>query len=496
MVGTREAQLDTTRYARARQRTAPLSLSTKIYQGIGSLPDAYKNFAFGTFLLFYYNQVLGLPASLASLAIMVALIVDAVTDPLVGSLSDNFHSRLGRRHPFMYGAALPLGLSLYLVFAPPAGLGETALFAWLLGFAVVVRTSMTFFVIPWSALFAEFSDDYVERTAVVTYRFVVGWIGGIGFAFLVWTLVFPSTPEFTPGHLNPAAYETFAMVLGVLVAAAVLFTTHMTRGEIPYLLQPTGQNSFSLRGVVREVVLALGNRNFLRIFLAILLFGAIGGVGTALAIYMQTYFWGLAPEQLRWFVIAALGAVVAFLIVVPLQRRFDKQRILITCLLLSIVDGVIVVGLRLLDVLPANGEVLLMVVLIANATFGAGVATIIGIIGASMIADTLDEQELDTGRRQEGVFSAALSFSAKATSGVGVFVGGLLLQFGLGFPAGTRPSSIAPDLLIGLGVVAGILIPVCNLAPILIVKRYRLTRERYADMRVDLERGRSAADEP
>jgi Na+/melibiose symporter-like transporter len=477
-------------YHRARQRAGPLPLATRLFQGIGALPDTWKNFAFGTFLLFYYNQVLGLPASLASLAIMLALVVDAITDPLVGSLSDHFRSRLGRRHPFMYAAALPLGLTLYLAFSPPDGLGHWALFAWLLVFAVLVRTAMTFFVVPWNALFAEFSDDYVERTAVVTYRYVVGWIGGITFTFLTWSLIFPSTPEFTPGHLNPSAYQVFAPVLGIAVTLAALLTTHLTRREIPYLLQPTTTNRFSVSGVIGEVLLALRNRSFLCVFLAILIGGAVGGIGGALTIYMQTYFWGLTPEDLRWFVIAVLGAVTAFAAVVPLQKRFDKKQILITCLALNVLDGIVMVNLRLFDVLPANGEPLLLGILLGNAIFSAGLATMSGIIGASMIADTLDEQELDTGRRQEGIFSSALSFSGKATSGVGVFVGGLILQFGLGFPTGERPASLPSDLVVQLGIAAGVIVPLCNVVPILILRRYTLTRERYATLRDQLARKR------
>jgi glycoside/pentoside/hexuronide:cation symporter, GPH family len=485
--------LSDVRYRRERQRHGPLPLSTRIFQGIGALPDTIKNFAFGTFLLFYYNQVQGLPASMASLAIMLALIVDAISDPIVGSLSDHFRSRLGRRHPFMYAAALPLGLTLFLVFSPPDGIGQWGLFAWLLTFAVLVRMSMTFFVVPWNALFAEFTDDYVERTAVVTWRYVLGWTGGVTFTFLVWSLIFPSSPEYTPGHLNPRAYEVFAPVLGVVVTLAALLTTHLTRREIPYLLQPTGASAFSMSGVLREVLLALRNRSFLWVFLAILAGSAIGGVGAALTIYMQTYFWGLAPEQLRWFVVAVFGAAVAFALVVPLQRRFDKKRILLTCMALNVADGLTVVTLRLLDVLPANGEPLLLVILIGNSTLSAGLATMIGIIGASMIADTLDEQELDTGRRQEGVFSSALSFSGKATSGIGVLVGGLILQFGLGFPAGVRPASLDADLVLRLGITAGIVIPLLNLVPILIVRRYDLTRSRYVQLRVALQQRRSEA---
>ncbi len=79
------------------KRLGRVSLRTKLLQGVGALPDTYKNFAFNTFLLFFYNQVLGYPATLASAALGIALCFDAVSDPMVGSYSDNLRSRLGRR---------------------------------------------------------------------------------------------------------------------------------------------------------------------------------------------------------------------------------------------------------------------------------------------------------------------------------------------------------------------------------------------------------------
>ena len=148
-------------------RSGPVSLTTKLLQGVGALPDTYKNFAFNTFLLFFYNQVLGYPATLASAALGIALCFDAVTDPMVGSFSDNLRSRLGRRHPLMYLSALPLALSLYFVFVPPDNLSSTVMFVWLMFFAIAVRTSMTLFLVPWSAMMAELSTDYVERTDIV-----------------------------------------------------------------------------------------------------------------------------------------------------------------------------------------------------------------------------------------------------------------------------------------------------------------------------------------
>jgi Na+/melibiose symporter-like transporter len=77
-----------------------------------------------------------------------SLEVDAVTDPMVGQLSDRFKSKWGRRHPFMLIGALPFGIALYFLFAPPAGLDPYGLFGWLLAFAIIVRVLLTFFFVP------------------------------------------------------------------------------------------------------------------------------------------------------------------------------------------------------------------------------------------------------------------------------------------------------------------------------------------------------------
>src|SRR5690606_38229786 len=90
------------RFRRERERSGRVPFRSQVFQGLGALPDTFKTFAFNTFLLLYYNQVLGLPALYVSAAMFVAVLVDAVTDPIVGSYSDRFRSRLGRRHPFMY----------------------------------------------------------------------------------------------------------------------------------------------------------------------------------------------------------------------------------------------------------------------------------------------------------------------------------------------------------------------------------------------------------
>ncbi|MCB1685588.1 MAG: MFS transporter, partial [Pseudomonadales bacterium] len=262
-------------FSRDQQRRGKVPTAARIFQGIGALPEVFKDFAIKTFLLLYYNQVLGLPALYVSGALFIALIVDAITDPIVGSYSDRFRSRLGRRHPFMYAAALPLGLTVYFLFAPPdipADLPrEPLLLAWLLFFVVAARVSMTFFYVPWSALFAEFSEDYEERSIIVTYRFFFAWMGGISITFAVFSWVFPASAEFPLGQLNPDSYQNLALVLAVCIPLAVLITTHLTRDQIPFLMQPRGEvKRFRFSSVIEDLRDALSNRDFLLLFAAVL----------------------------------------------------------------------------------------------------------------------------------------------------------------------------------------------------------------------------------
>jgi Na+/melibiose symporter-like transporter len=90
----------------------------KLWFGVGQSAEGMKNAGFGTFLLIYYSQILGLNPALAGAVLLIALVFDAVTDPLTGSLSDTWRGRFGRRHGFMYAAALPMAVTFYFVWAP------------------------------------------------------------------------------------------------------------------------------------------------------------------------------------------------------------------------------------------------------------------------------------------------------------------------------------------------------------------------------------------
>ncbi|MEM9842892.1 MAG: MFS transporter, partial [Pseudomonadota bacterium] len=193
-------------------RAQNISLATKALYGGGSIASGIKDTAFNVFLLFFYTQVAGLSGALAGLAIFIALLLDAVSDPLVGYWSDRFQSAWGRRHPFMYFAALPMGAAFYFLFNPPFDASQNLLFVWMVVFAVLVRFFMTFYAVPSSALIAEMTANYDERTTLSGYRVFLGWVGGLTFATIGYVVFFAPSDAFEDGRLNPTAYQGFALL--------------------------------------------------------------------------------------------------------------------------------------------------------------------------------------------------------------------------------------------------------------------------------------------
>src|SRR6056297_204364 len=134
-------------------------LWTKLAYGSGAIADGVKNNGFEYFLLFYYSQVLGVDFALVGATLMIAMVVDGITDPVVGYWSDNLRTRFRRRHPFMYLSVIPVGIAYVFAWNPPAGLTGNELFPYLLMITIVVRIAFTFYDVPSSALVAELTDD-------------------------------------------------------------------------------------------------------------------------------------------------------------------------------------------------------------------------------------------------------------------------------------------------------------------------------------------------
>lgn len=460
-----------------------MSWSTRLAYAFGQMPEGVKSAAFGFFLLFYYNQVLGLSASLASLAIFIALVLDALSDPVVGYWSDSTRGRLGRRHPHMYAAALPFALLFFGLFAPPDGLGQTGLFVWLLAFAALTRTAMTFYTVPYMALGAELTSDYDERTLLAALRNVMQLLGM--FAVLIGgnQLFFAATEAYANGQLNPAAYPRFAfacvplLLLGVLVAAAG------THGRIPTLRQQTVARAFSMRAVGREVVQAFRIPSFTALVCASVVFGITQGMVQALILYTATYFFELSPGQITsLFGIAIAGIVCGSLASRPAAALIREKRTLFAAGLAwyALFTSSVII-LRLLDLLPPNSDPLIAQLYIGSAFVSAlGLGVAIPMIG-SMIADVTDEHERLYGDRQEGIYYSAASFAGKMVGGAGPVMAGVVIDLA-GIPPGTDPATVATETVMRFGWLQGPSVLILSAVSIVAIGFFRITRARHAEI--------------
>jgi GPH family glycoside/pentoside/hexuronide:cation symporter len=474
----------------------PLLRRHKLAYGVGQLAEGLKNGAFETFLLFYYNQVLGLPGTLSGAALMIALIFDAVTDPLAGSLSDATRSRWGRRHPWMVAAALPRGRAMFARFSPPAGLGTWGLFAWLTVGAVAVRGAMTLYHVPHNSLGAELSEDYAERTRVVGYR-VVFSVVGLGLAPALGFFVFLREGSQGAGIQHPAAYTAYAATLGVLMVATVWLSAFGTWSRIPFLPRAAQHTeAFSPGRLFRELRSVLVGSSFGVLFAGVIVYFVLRGLQSSLGLHLNAHFGGLSSDQMGSLVFPmVIGFAVGTVVWSGLASRLEKRTIILAGTALFTLFVALPVLLRLAGILPETLSPATVTGIIAGglliAAFGAG-----GSVTAfnSAMADITDEHELRTGRRQEGVYFGALAFAGKSSSGIGHGIAGVGLDL-IAFPTNAAVGSVAPEVVRNLGVLYGPGLAVLAVVSLACFSRYRLTRARFEALRRELEERRATQPE-
>ena len=194
------------------------SLRAKLFYGFGSVAFGVKDFGFGTLLLFYYNQVIGISPWKVSLAIAAMLCVDAVADPLIGQFSDSLRTPWGRRHPLMYATALPLAISFFFLWLPPQGWSESATLGYLFVMATVVRFLISLYETPSSALVPEMTDDYDTRTAFISIRYVFGVAAAVLMNALTFRFLLFADKLHPDGRFNPDGYVRYALVSALRAA--------------------------------------------------------------------------------------------------------------------------------------------------------------------------------------------------------------------------------------------------------------------------------------
>lgn len=457
--------------------------------GLGQTAEGIKNAAFNTFLLFYYQQVVGVSGTLTGLALAIALVFDAVTDPVAGTISDKTQTRWGRRHPFMAVSMLPLAASFYLLFNPPGSMTEMGYFGWLVVFAVLVRGSLTFFHIPHLALGAELAQEYGQRSTLFAFSTLFGALGGAFTGFFAYRLFFPTTPEFNPGLLNPDGYVGFGATFAIAMVVAITSCILGTAREIPHLPKRKKLERFGFVRLWGELKDVFRNRSFRALFFGMLFSTLVLSIEGVFSPFMGVHFWHFTTEQLALLpVVAFVGLLLAVPLTPLVTNWLDKKLALLIPAAIAIVNGNVLIALRLLDVswFPSN-ESPLILPLVMGTTF---IATLmIPVVFASlnsMFADIADEHELETGERREGVIFSARSFVVKATGALGVIIGGTLLDV-IAFPRGAAMGTVPTDTVWMLGFIQGPATSVFTLLGLGLYLGYRLDRARHAEIVAALE---------
>jgi Na+/melibiose symporter-like transporter len=474
----------------AETEAAPVRV--KLLSGFTGGVDSLVFIGYELFILFYYNQILGVPATLTGIAILISMIVDAITDPIIGTWSDNLQSRFGRRHSFMFGAIVPLGLTIWLLFTPPTGLDETGLFVWLVVMSVAVRVALTFFAMPASAVLAEISPLKRDRAEMGIARQIFGSAGQFVLLWMAFSVFFLPTPEFPNGQENAAAYPPFALALAVLVMSFMLIGASATYRRIRAHETTLGERpraSFNLLKALREWAVALARfPNFRAILLGLFLAGLTGSTHRSLSLYLGTYLWELTPGQIKyWQQITIVGTFVLAIAARFFISRLDPKIpyigafvVLKACILLPPLMSV-------LGLLPPAGAPALFYCLLAfNAVVGACYGTIM-VASAVMFSEITDEYHYVMRISQTGMIFGLITFGNKAASGLGKVISGTFLEI-TNFPSKDKMDTLTFETMSHLVYLLSGYIFIFGVIGFFVLNTYKLTRVRHEEILSGLQK--------
>lgn len=451
-----------------------VSLSTKIYYGFGSVAFGVKDNGFAYFLLLFYNQVVGLSPSLTAMALFIALCFDAISDPVIGHWSDNMRSKWGRRHPFMYASIIPIGITYFLIWNPPAGMDDTSAFWYLILLAILVRTFVTLYEIPSTSLVAELTDDYDERTSMLGFRFMFGWWGGLTMAVLAWGV-------FLADGLTAKGFGTYGIFGAIIIIIAIFISAVGTHRHIPDLHSPPPGHSKKLIDNLLELRETLTNRNFLALFISAIFSALAIGLHSNLINYFFLYFWDLETVEIRNLnFVYYFSAVAALLLAQWASQRRDKKQVAIVIWTAAIVVQPLPVLLRVVNLMPSNDSGLILPLLMAHGFIEVTLSVAAAIIISSMVADIVEDSEKKTGRRSEATFFAARGFAAKVVNGSGVISAGLILSV-TGFPDNAVAGAVPQITLNKLALFYAPSLLVCYLAALYGMSFYKISRDAHRE---------------
>ena len=410
------------------------------------------------YVLKFATDVLGMSAAVMGMILFLGRGLDAIVDPIVGYLSDRTNTKLGRRRPWLLASVIPLGLTFILLWAPPRSLSGTMVIAWMAVMVVAFYSATSLLVIPHTALGAELTDSYHDRTRIFGGRHL-GWVVG-SFAAIAGLLALDRSTD-----VRTTVFR-LALGAGVVTALLVLWTVWRLRERAEF----QGRGSEHPFRAFRDVWRNPHARLLLLVFGIESLGGATIGVLTPYVAQYVVKRADLAPAVIAAYMVASFLFVPVWL---PLSRRFGKKALWLASMMLTAVSFGSMFFL-------AEGTLVLMTVL----AIAAGTAASCGaIVGPSIQADVIDWDEHATGERKEGAYFAAWNFVFKVATGLTQALTGFVLTF-----SGYLPNiEQTPTVKVTLLALYGLFPMACYLIGSLLFARFKLDEAGYAVIRTDLD---------
>ncbi|MGE4490568.1 MAG: MFS transporter [Kiritimatiellales bacterium] len=440
----------------------------------------------GNFAMLFYTQILGISAAYAGIAMSITLFWDAVTDPVMGHISDNTRSRFGRRHPYILFGGTALAFCFFMLWTVPVRFSSpAAIFCCILLINLLVRTALTVYVVPYSALGFEVCQDYEDRSRLQGARFSVNQMVNLLFGAVAWSLFFKDEIASDGSRIDGSLIQSNYLVMGATLALAALvlvFFCVLATRRYAVDTRNLSMEGNNLRAFFRNIRSIFQDRPVWYIF-GFFSFAQLAMLMTA-QVQMFTYVHYMrftATEKTFVHGAGMLAFALGSLNLVRLVRRFDKKPAGYIGMSLSMLGGLSLLALftggivEPRQVLTING----VSIPLATILFGLcqmmwwGGCGIVVPLAVSMVADLSAINQQRTGLLKNGSYAAVFSFLLKASSSIGLLITGWLVT-GAGIVAGaeTQTAEAARNVAV-MTFLSG---PLIIAVSFLILRKYPVTR--------------------
>lgn len=457
-----------------------------------AMPELLKSFAWDAFVLFFYAQVVGLDGFLIGIAIAIIIVFDTLVDPWIGALSDRLAgARFGRRHTLMFAAVLPYMIGIAAVFAPPAGMSQFAILAWLLGFGLLARCGISFWTVPAYALGGDLSHDESERRVIAVLRNLGNQLVILCVPAIAFSVFFVHTSAFPKPQLNPAPYPGFGLFVSLLGGALMLIGgigTYRRARLIEAADDPRNSREAAEQTSPMAILRAFAQAvritpNIGRLMLVAFLVLFTNSVINQLSLHLATYFWQLDETWTpRLLMAGVFGSILAMALAPAFVRAVGSRRAMMLGLsvFFTLQASAILLPLAGLAPPPATTALGAWVFVIR---FMSGLAYGLYVVPFNIVTyDIGDEHQADTGKPAQGLVASFMFIGLQLGSGAVALLAGSFLGL-IDFPANVPVDKMPADKVHALALFVLALVVVAGGAMAWLVGTFRIDRDKLARVR-------------